>query len=141
MADTNKFIDKMPEAAYHKHPAHGSTAVRAALKSIAHFRHHQATELEPTAAMRLGSAVHCAVLEPERFEVEFIPPTCPVDVDAMNYRHRDAAKMLAEGATLATIADALRVKEATAAKYLDMPDVQVLAEHYREHPPKDAPSL
>lgn len=51
-------------AAYHAHPAIGSTSVKKVLLStVAHWRHD---ELKPSPAMQIGSAVHALYLEHEK---------------------------------------------------------------------------
>lgn len=53
-------------------------------RTIAHMVHAMRYRSdEPTAAMRLGSAAHCAVLEPERFASEY------VNVGDVNYATKD----------------------------------------------------
>ena len=69
----------MSFADYLAHPALGSGAVRQYLQSPAHYRHYLQTRGEPpTPAMLLGSAAHCAVLEPREFGARFVRA---IDVD------------------------------------------------------------
>lgn len=67
---------EIPEDLYHAGPAYGSSSVRNALRSPAHVK----VKVEPTKAMKLGSAVHRAVLEPERFESEYVVKPAGVDL-------------------------------------------------------------
>lgn len=59
---------------YHAHPAISKSQLDMIAKSPAHFKAHLDGEIErtETPAMRLGTALHCAVLEPERFELEYV---------------------------------------------------------------------
>ena len=59
---------------YHLDRHHiSSSGCKVLLRSPAHFQaYRNAIQKEPTAPQRLGSALHCAVLEHERFEQEYI---------------------------------------------------------------------
>lgn len=59
---------------YHAHPAISKSRLDLLAKSPAHFRAYLDGELErtETPAMKLGTALHCAVLEPERFALEYV---------------------------------------------------------------------
>jgi exodeoxyribonuclease VIII len=58
----------MPAELYHAIEALSASGARSILRSPAHFRVWRDEPREPTPAMQLGTAVHLAVLEPERFE-------------------------------------------------------------------------
>lgn len=59
----------MDIAAYHAHPALGSSRLRELLKSPAHFKANTRRETE---ALALGSLVHTLVLEPETFPDRYV---------------------------------------------------------------------
>lgn len=59
----------MDIAAYHAHPALGSSRLRELLKSPAHFRANLRRETE---ALQLGSLVHTLVLEPHAFPERYL---------------------------------------------------------------------
>lgn len=59
----------MDIAAYHAHPALGSSRLRELLKSPAHFRANLRRETE---ALQLGSLVHTLVLEPHTFPERYL---------------------------------------------------------------------
>lgn len=59
----------MDIAAYHAHPALGSSRLRELLKSPAHFRANLRRESE---ALALGSLVHTLVLEPHAFSERYL---------------------------------------------------------------------
>ncbi len=64
----------LTNAAYHALDAVGKSDLDKIARSPLHWKH---AEREETAAMRIGSAVHCAVLEPDRFATEYvIAPEC-----------------------------------------------------------------
>lgn len=61
-------------AAYHAHPAIGSSALRAILRSPLHYHAEYVARTAPreeTPAMRLGTLTHAAVLEPARWDMEY----------------------------------------------------------------------
>ena len=68
-------IHNHPDRAYHEAPGLSSTAVKTfALKSPRHywwFYVQKQDRRKETDALFLGTAVHCAVLEPERFERDY----------------------------------------------------------------------
>ena len=68
-------IHHHPDFKYHLSPGVSSSQVKTfALKSPAHYQYWYLQEHErkkETESMFLGTAVHCAVLEPERFERDF----------------------------------------------------------------------
>src|SRR5581483_10081660 len=66
---------------YHAHRAtsHSTLEMFRRSRKLYHAIHVARTmdRPEPTAAMQLGTHVHCAVLEPERFEAEYVyAPKC-----------------------------------------------------------------
>ena len=67
--------DGLSDKAYHEAPGIGSSGMKAAVKSMAHFKAYQDREDEfsPQAEknMRIGSATHCLVLEPELYDEKF----------------------------------------------------------------------
>lgn len=59
----------MSNAEYHQHDAIGSSLLKKiALKSLLHA---MGEEQKTSTALNLGSAVHCSILEPEKFSQEF----------------------------------------------------------------------
>lgn len=52
---------------YHAHPAIGSTGLKLILKSPAHYKYEKENPSEPTPAMKRGTAIHEAILEPDLF--------------------------------------------------------------------------
>lgn len=64
------FVGGMPNRAYHAHDSISKSGLDLIDKSPAHYKHQPPRE--PTAVMRMGTAIHCAVLEPERFEERYI---------------------------------------------------------------------
>ena len=56
---------------YHKGPGLSSSDLKLLARSPLHYKTAKAIPPKETDAMRLGTAVHCAVLEPDRFEKEY----------------------------------------------------------------------
>lgn len=71
-----EIIDGLSNEDYHAHPALGSTGLRRFFVSPAHywadFIDPVREQKKPTAAQDLGSAIHCAVLEPSQFEKRYL---------------------------------------------------------------------
>jgi exodeoxyribonuclease VIII len=63
--------EKMSIEDYHNHPAYGSTDLKRALRSPMHMHCGRTSERSDSKALRIGSAVHCAVLEPELFATQY----------------------------------------------------------------------
>lgn len=59
---------EMPAAQYFAVEAMSQSGAKAMLRSPMHFRYERENPRPPTAAMRLGTAVHAGILEPETFE-------------------------------------------------------------------------
>jgi len=69
---TRQVIADMSSADYHAHPAVSKSVLDKLARSPLHCRAYLDGErTEPTPAMLLGTAVHTAILEPERFDVEY----------------------------------------------------------------------
>lgn len=62
----------LPAEQYHRHPAVGRSALSRLLRSPAHYVEYLARPPEPTPAMQFGSAFHAALLEPERYEQDYV---------------------------------------------------------------------
>jgi len=60
-----------PADDYHAHPSLSSSLIGRLLQSPAHYRAALTAERKQTPAMLLGSAVHCAVLEPDDFLIRY----------------------------------------------------------------------
>ena len=65
------FVSGMPNDAYHSHPEGiSSTGLKSVLRSPAHFKFQAAHT--PSRAMELGTAIHAALLEPDRFAADYV---------------------------------------------------------------------
>jgi PDDEXK-like domain of unknown function (DUF3799) len=58
----------MPAELYHSIPALSAGGARRLRKSPAHFKEFLGVVSEPSAAMQLGTVIHCGVLEPDRLD-------------------------------------------------------------------------
>lgn len=69
--------DGVSRAVYESWPAINFSTLKHFRKTAAHAKYRIAVPTEPTEAMEMGSAVHTAILEPERFAVEYVAsPQC-----------------------------------------------------------------
>jgi len=64
---------------YHKGPGLSSSDLKLLARSPLHYKTAKETPHKETDAMRLGTAVHCAVLEPERFNQEYVAAPDGID--------------------------------------------------------------
>jgi hypothetical protein len=62
----------VPDTLYHAADGIGSSLMREATKSMAHYHLSLTSERKQTASMAIGSAVHCLVLEPDDFFERFV---------------------------------------------------------------------
>jgi len=93
--DDLEFAHGLPFADYLAHEGYGSGAIRQFLKSPAHFQHYIRTGGEPPSpAQLLGSATHCAVLEPREFDKRYAAP--PSGLDRRTKAGKDAWAMFQE---------------------------------------------
>lgn len=123
----------LSNAAYHALDAVGKSDLDKIARSPLHWKK---AEREETAAMRIGSAVHCAVLEPERFSTEYVvAPAIDKRTKAgkeawAEFEAANAGKTvlsLEDGAVCLQIQDAIRAHP-TASSYLrtGQPEVSAL---------------
>lgn len=66
------FYDHIPEQEYHHGPGISKSGLDLVNKSARHYHVGRYNPKPPTPAMAFGSALHCLVLEPERFLEEYI---------------------------------------------------------------------
>jgi exodeoxyribonuclease VIII len=64
------FVLDMPNDAYHSSEGVSKSGLDLIARSPAHYRY--SVRRDPTRAMAIGSAIHCALLEPERFRDEYV---------------------------------------------------------------------
>lgn len=91
----------LPADEYHSTPAVSKSMLDLLARSPAHLRY---SERKETPAMALGSAVHCAVLEPERFACEYA--TVPNNLDRRTKAGKAAwEKLQSSGLAVLSAAD------------------------------------
>lgn len=72
-----RVVHDMPAAEYHAAEALGSSTIRALLSSTPAHALYKLQNSEPSEAMALGTAVHCAVLTPALYKAEIaVAPKC-----------------------------------------------------------------
>lgn len=64
-------VHRLPEDTYHAAPGIGSSLLREARKSMAHYKVRRDENMASSKALDIGSAVHCLTLEPQTFEERF----------------------------------------------------------------------
>lgn len=94
----NAIASKMTESDYRSLPALNASRFKAFVRSPYHFLNQE--EVEETENMKIGTAVHCAVLEPSEFEncIAYYP-----DVDRRTTQGKEIAKAFELGAAGKTI--------------------------------------
>lgn len=65
------YISDMPDSYYHKTPGFVSKSSLSVLKESP-FKFFNQKQRNPTKAMQMGTALHCAALEPEKFKSEYL---------------------------------------------------------------------
>jgi hypothetical protein len=86
---TAEIVRGMAAADYHAHPAVGSTGLRAALKTPRRFKAMRAGELRVTPAQKLGTPIHCAWLEPDRWATEYVVAPRRADGNKLDRRYKE----------------------------------------------------
>lgn len=114
------FVDGMPESKYHAHPAISKSGLDRVEKSPAHWKFQPPRE--PTPDMMMGTAIHRAILEPDRFDIEYKV------VDVKDRRQKAYKEAVAEHGVEQVLLgnQAERVREIQEAA-LSRPDVKRLA--------------
>lgn len=74
----------MPNEVYHAHPAISKSGLDLIHRSPAHYQY--GAKRASTRAMEIGTAIHCAILEPERFTSEYVLLRDVKDRRASEYR-------------------------------------------------------
>jgi hypothetical protein len=126
---------RVPFDLYSQVPAVSITRLKEIKRSPQHYR-HALTNPRDTGPMRLGTAAHCAVLEPERFAREFAVWSRRTSTGAMaprNGQHWEAFKAQHDGRTIITEDDyvlAMAMRDAVrgtpaAMRYLEAGDPEV----------------
>jgi len=77
-------IENLPSADYFKAEAASNSANKLILRSPAHLKYKE--EKEPTPAMAMGTHLHMALLEPERFEKHYVVATEAEDKRSAYYK-------------------------------------------------------
>ncbi len=70
--DLKGYISGMPEDYYHNTKGFISKSSLSSLDKETPFRFFNGKKKEPTQAMKMGTALHCAILEPEKFDASYI---------------------------------------------------------------------
>lgn len=128
----------MPEAVYHALPyASNSRLSRAASHSWAHVRHEMDHPIAPTPAMRKGSALHMALLEPERFGGAYVVPEQCIATTSKGTRCSNTGAALFDEGWVCGVHSKKAVGtpvEAEVMTLADMTDVQGMREAVLSHP-------
>ena len=114
----------IPSAEYHLWDAPSKSALDWIYDySPMHLKYFRENPPEPTPALRIGSALHCAVLEPEKFESEYIVATgCCAIVSSTNRPCGNAGKVFSGGSWYCGVHAKGRENRADASKTLTTPE-------------------
>jgi hypothetical protein len=135
---TGRMESRIPAADYFSWPALNISALKELRRSPLHYRHAK-QHPRTSAAMTLGTAAHCATLEPERFGRDYaiwskrtaagrMAPRSGKDWDAFTAEHAGRMVLTEDEASDAlSIAAAVR-RDPVAATYLDAGDPEVTLE-------------
>lgn len=100
-------IRNIPEEQYHRAPGLGSTVLKAATRSLAHYRVAVLDETQRSGAARkamaVGSATHCLVLEPDQYAGKFVVQ--PDDIRVRNGKRWEEFAALHADKEILTAAD------------------------------------
>ena len=105
-------VADMPNDAYHAAPGVSKSGLDLIHRSPAHY--HLSAKREPTRAMAIGTAIHTALLEPERFASEYVLLSDTRDRRASEYKeavkHHDPERVLVakEAANVAGMQETVR---------------------------------
>ncbi len=64
------FVEGMPNEEYHAYEGVSKSGLDKVARSPAHYKYSK--QKDPTRAMEIGTAIHAAILEPERFDKEYV---------------------------------------------------------------------
>lgn len=79
----------LSNSAYHAHPAISKSGLDLIARSPAHFMYR--APKEPSRAMEIGTAIHTALLEPDRYKKEYVTVDCE---DRRASAYKEAVKTL-----------------------------------------------
>lgn len=107
-----KRVKGMDADEYHAVEALSKSGMSELLRSPAHYQAWLRQANEPTAAMQLGTALHCAVLEPDKFSSTYV-----VNPDDIDFRTKEgkAWKESVIGMEILSTEDAIKVNGMRAA--------------------------
>ena len=97
---------------YHDHEAIGSTGLKLILRSPAHFSYQEPVDHD-TRAKQIGTAFHCAILEPDRFATDYLVADCD---DRRDAKYKGLAKD-AGGDRVLTLTEHRRIVNAQKSAY------------------------
>lgn len=135
---TGVIESRVPADDYHSRGGISISRLKEIKRSPLHYR-YRLDHPKHTAPMTLGTAAHCAVLEPERFEREFAVWTNRTDAGAMSPRrgkvwdefsalHEDRSIITADEYDKAMAMQKAIRSDATAMKYLQAGDPEISME-------------
>lgn len=112
MIEKNKFI-KMTDDEYFSAPGWNYSSLKEFMKSPKHYKSLLDHPIKKTPSMELGSALHCLVLEPEKFKDLYEP--LPNNLDGRSAEAKALKKSLAESGKTGITEDVLAMGEAVLA--------------------------
>lgn len=98
-------IYEMSNHDYHAGPGLSCSLFKEFLRSPAHYQYYLTEKREPTPAMAVGTALHTAILEPDKFEQEIaVAPDCDKRTKAGKEEHASFLEA-SQGKTVITAKD------------------------------------
>lgn len=133
--------EDLPAEEYHASDAVSRSGLTQIERSIDHYREYVANGIGDSKALRTGTAIHTAILEPERFQHEYIDAQIPDECGGMYQGYKTTAELVSQGLDAEKIAKRTKTKLKTIEKHLERDDVMALIDHYEKFPPGSTPEI
>lgn len=133
--------DNLPAGEYHAADAVSRSGLTKIDRSIDHYREYVANGIEDSKALRTGTAIHTAILEPWKFQHDYIDSQIPDECSGMYHGYKATAELASQGLTAAEIAKKTSTKLKTIKGHLERDDVLALIAHYEKFPAGSTPEI
>ena len=133
--------EDLPAEDYHAADAVSRSGLTKIDRSIDHYREYAANGIEDSKALRTGTAIHAAILEPEKFQHDYIDAQIPDECGGMYHGYKTTAELASQGFDADQIAKHTKTKLKTIKGHLERDDVLALIDHYEKFPAGSAPEI